>query len=164
MLGITILISIAIIYEAALKKTINTYKECNNLELQIQVANDAPMKMSELKRKNERLDVLLGTGGMYGDIQQSIMGVVTGYCNQNELTLEEFPTPASEKNNGITIETNVFTIEGGFNKLLDLVYLFEQKYKLGKIVSVIYKLKKENSSHASKLNAIIYLQNIKKQP
>jgi len=154
---------IGLIYEVAIKKTVIAYNNCKDLELQVQVANDAPKKMKELQRKNARMDVLLGNGGQYLDTQQSILGIVTGYCNQNNLVLEEFPTPMIEKNNGIIIETNIFTIEGGFNKLLNLIYLFEQKYKIGKVVSVYYSIKRENSISQAKLNATIYLQNIKKQ-
>jgi hypothetical protein len=162
-LVIITVLSAVLIYEAALKKTIVAYSSCKSLELQVQDANDAPKKMNELQIKNARMDMLLGNGGKYLDVQESILGIVTNYCHENTLVLEEFPTPMIEKNNGIVIETNVFTIEGGFNKLLNLIYLFEQKYKIGKVVSVIYQVKKENSSSSTKLNVTIYLQNINKQ-
>jgi len=159
---VTILFAISI-YEAALKKTIVAYNDYKNLELQIQAAHDEPKRMEQLQIKNAKMDMLLGNEGKYSDIQQSILGIVTAYCNQNNLVLEEFPTPTIENNKGITIQTNIITIEGGFNKLLNLIYLFEQKYKIGKVVSVAYKLTKENSASIPKLNVIIYLQNINKQ-
>ena len=156
------LLSILLIYELAIKKTIIAYANCKQMEVQLQTANDAPKMMNELRRKNAKMDLLLGNEGKYADIQQSILGVVTDYCNANNLVLEQFPTPSVENNNGITIETNIITIEGEFGQLLNLIYLFEQKYKIGKVVSVNYKVKQDNLTRQIKLNVTIYLQNINK--
>jgi hypothetical protein len=151
-----------IIYKAALKKTIDEYASCSELENKLQTANNAPAKMAELEKMNRRLDMLLGrqTGNI--DAQQSLLDSVTNYCQKNDVVLQEFPKPIISSNKGTDIETNIFTIEGGFNKLIQLIYLFEQKYKTGKIVSVDYRTKKDFSVGKTNLSVTIYLQNIKK--
>ena len=54
-------------------------------------------------------------------------------------------------------------IGGNFSTLINLVYLLEQKYNLGKIASVNYQLKKDFKTKEMQLTATIFLQNIKKK-
>ena len=151
-----------IIYKAALKKTIDEYSSCSELEYKLQTANNAPAKMSELEKMNKRLDMLLGqqTGNM--DAQQPLLDSITNYCQKNNVVLQEFPKPIINSNKGTDIETNIFSVEGGFNKLIQLIYLFEQKYKIGKVVSVDYRTKKDFAVGKTNLSVTVYLQNIKK--
>jgi hypothetical protein len=149
-----------IIYQVSIKKTIDLNGECGELEQKLENASNAPGKMIELQKLNIQMDRLLGQSND-NDVSQSLLSIVTNYCHENEITLEEFPKPILNSDRGTTVETNIITIEGGFNKLLKLVYLFEQHYKTGKVVSVHYKTKRDFTARKSSLTAIIYLQNIK---
>jgi hypothetical protein len=151
-----------IMYNAALKKTIDEYSSCGELENKLQTANNVPTKMAELEKLNRRMDMVLGQKTGNADAQQSLLDSVTNYCQKNNVVLQEFPKPIINSNRGTDIETNIFTIEGGFNRLIQLIYLFEQRYKTGKVVSVDYKTKKDFSAGRTNLTVTIYLQNIKK--
>jgi len=163
MLGIFFIILLAVSYNFAFKKTIDMKNECIQIEGQIQTANDAPLKIQELKKEKEQIDRLIGKENNNKELQQSLLGIITRYCKDNSLILDDFPKPELSKSGGVTLETNTFIIEGAFNKLLQLEYLFEQKLKIGKIVSVHYKVKRNYDAKKFTLTVTMFIQNIKSE-
>jgi hypothetical protein len=161
MLGGFFLVFLGVSYNLAFKKTIDLRNECNQIEKQIQTANDAPLKIQELKKEKEQIDKVVGKETNNRELQQSLLGIITRYCKDNNLILDDFPKPELSRDGGVTLETNTFIIEGAFNKLLQLEYLFEQKLKIGKIASVHYKAKRNYDTKKYTLTVTIFIQNIK---
>ena len=71
------------------------------------------------------------------------------------------PLPHKYSVNNYTVETCVLEVKGSFINLLELVYLFEQKLTLGKIVSVSFIKDEDRFTKISNLKVTIYIQNIK---
>ena len=150
-------------YWLAFKSTFVLHNEVNELEQQILLAKDVPQKLSVMQNKLGELDVLPGLKqNTDTSIQQELLGIVTGYCQKSGILLREFPKTMSSDEGDYRVETNVFVVEGGFVKLLELVYLLEQKSRVGKVASVLYSSKKDIRTKTLSLTATIYLQNIKK--
>jgi hypothetical protein len=158
--GVILLIVVA--YNAAFKESIALYNETAGLEIQLQTANDAPVKIALLKKENERMDMLLGKENNSAELQQSLLIFITNYCKENNLILEDFPKPLLNSDKGMLVETNTFIVQGGFNKLLQLDYLFEQKLKIGKVASVHYHANRNYDTKKSNLTVTLYIQNIKR--
>lgn len=153
-----------IIYSKPLKKTFLLYEEYEHLRELNTVAEDAPKKVEQLKHKLATMDIALG-GSRNEDsenVQQQLLGAITRYCQSNALILREFPKTQSNRQNDIEVETNVFIVEGNFKKLLELVYLLEQKERIGKPVSVSFQSKQDSKTKKLALTAAIYVQNVKK--
>lgn len=150
-------------YWLAFKDTFALYSEAVDFESQVKSVNDVPQKLAAMQGKLAELDILSGlkqnadTG-----IQQELLGIVTGYCQKSGILLREFPKTNFYDEGDYRVETNIFVVEGGFVKLLELVYLLEQKNRVGKIASVSYNSKKDIRIKMFSLTATIYLQNIKK--
>ena len=150
-------------YWMAFKSTFTLCSEVRDLEAQIELANDAPQKVAILQSRLAELDMLPGIKqNADTSIQQELLGIVTGYCKGSGIVLREFPRTLVSEEGEYRVETNVFTVEGGFSKLLQLVYLLEQKNRLGKIASVQYNAKKDVRTKMLSLTASVYVQNIKK--
>lgn len=150
-------------YFLAFKGTWALYSEVQELETQIKLANGAPQKVAIMESRLAELDRLPGLKqNADTSIQQELLGVVTEYCQKTGTILREFPKTLVSEEGDYRVETNVFTVEGGFSKLLELVYLLEQKNRLGKIASVQYNSKRDVRTKALSLTASVYLQNIKK--
>ena len=94
--------------------------------------------------------------------QQALLNVIANYCRDNKTVLREFPKAISKEKNDFVVETNFFTVEGDFVKLLSLVYLLEQKERIGRIASVFFQSKRDVRTKALSLSATIYVQNVKK--
>jgi len=110
------------------------------------------------------MDEKIGDNNLKGqNTAQTLLELVTNYCKNNHAVLREFPETNTNNQEGLMIETNRFVVEGNFSALLNLVYLLEQKNKLGKISSAVYQVKKDFKTKNKMLIVTIYLQNVKKQ-
>ena len=157
------LVFIMLAYLLAFKKTIVLYSQCSDLKQQMQLASDAPQKAVLLEKQLKDIENLLGDQSSTGvDNQQLLLELITNYCEKENITLREFPKPLITSEKDYSIETNIFVVEGNFIKLLNLIYVLEQKRKVGKVASVHFQSKKNYKTKRLALTATIYLQNIVK--
>jgi len=159
---IAAIVALLLAYLLSIKKTIAVYGEAGRLEAQSELAANAPVKAAALQKQLMEIDNLLGVQEQPGNVQQALLGVITGYCQENSTVLREFPRTVYNEEKDLIVETNVFTVEGSFAQLLKLVYLLEQESRIGKVSSARFFMKKDPVTHTTALNATIYLQNIKK--
>ena len=152
-----------IAYYLAFGKTILLYRQCSSMKQQLSTLSDAPNRYSALEKKLSELDQMLG-GRQLSDTntQQVLLNAITNYCQSSKTILREFPKAISKKENEYMVETNFFTVEGSFVKLLNLVYLLEQKERIGRLASVMFQAKQDVRTKVLSLNATIYVQNVKK--
>jgi hypothetical protein len=158
-----LVLALILAYFLAIQNTIYAYKSYKENEEKVANANTAPQKVAYYKKKLADIENIIkkqqGTGM---DNQQLLLSVVSDYCNENDLVLKEFPLPITSNDKDYTIETNIFEIQGGFIKLVKLVYELEQNTIVGKVMSVNYEIKKNYKTKSFALTATLYLQNIKK--
>lgn len=151
-----------IIYFFSVAQTIKLITLCNRLEQQLHLADDAPQKLSELKFQLGHITSRLGQAGKFGgDVQQALLEMISGFCNENNLVLKEFPQPVITIEQNFVVETNTVVVEGEFIKLLKLVYQLEQVQRIGKVSSVHFQAKEDVKTKRLVLTASLYLQNIK---
>ncbi|MBL7884741.1 MAG: hypothetical protein JNL69_11775 [Bacteroidia bacterium] len=153
-----------IIYNFAIKRTIEVIKSVNAGSEQLEIASNAPQAAEQLKKELKLIDSKIGTlNPKELNNEQALLELVTEYCQSQKAILREFPKTTIHEQGELIIETNNFLVQGNFNTLLNLVYILEQKSKLGKISSVKYQLKKDFKSKEMILTASIYIQKIKKK-
>lgn len=152
------------VYSLAIQKTIVAHNEYTAAKSQMELAANAPKAVSQLEKQLHLIDLKIGDQNAdQQNTVQALLEVITNYCQKNHVILREFPETTAAKQGELLIETNFFVVEGTFASLINLVYVLEQKEKLGKIASVNYQLKKDLESKEMALTAAIYLQNIKQQ-
>lgn len=162
LLIIVSVLALYLIYAFAIKKTIATYSEYIKAEKQIELAANAPAMAAQLASQLLQMDSKIGKQNIDGqNTEQALLELITNYCQNNHAVLREFPETTIAKQGDLFIETNLFVVEGEFASLINLVYILEQKNKLGKIASVRYQLKKDFKTKEMTLTAAIYLQNVK---
>jgi hypothetical protein len=152
------------VYEMAIKETINMYNTYSEGEKKIALAASAPMLAAQLEKKLMQIDIKLGNENKKKqNTADALLELTTNYCQNNHAVLREFPKTTIIEQGDMTIETNQFIVEGDFVTLINLVYILEQKNKLGKVASVKYQLKKDFKTKEMVLTAAIYVQNVKKK-
>ena len=155
---------VLVIYNFAIKKTLQAKSDCSVAEEQITLAANAPAMASQLEKELMLMDAKIGSDSLKGkNSVQELLELITNYCQMNQLVLREFPETTALEQEKLTVETNMFIVEGSFSSLVNLVYILEQKSKLGKVASAHYQLKKDLKSKDMVLTATIYLQNVKKK-
>ncbi|MBI4946046.1 MAG: hypothetical protein HY840_06560 [Bacteroidetes bacterium] len=159
--GVVLLVFIA--YSFVIKDTLVLYGDCADMTSKLEMASDAPVKAAMVQKKIDEMNGLLGTHKEQGDeVQQDLLGTVTGFCQKNNILLKEFPKAIVNTEKDFTVETNIFTVEGSFAKLLDLVYLLEQKSRIGKVASVRFLTRVDIKTKTLFLTAKVYFQNARK--
>ncbi|PCJ87274.1 MAG: hypothetical protein COA57_04910 [Flavobacteriales bacterium] len=158
----TVLLSL-MAYYMAIKNTVELAIQCNELEKETALAANAPQKIAVLKQQLKAIESKLGESGEFGgDMQQALLEKVSHYCSKNNLILKEFPKPVATEGRGYVVETTIFTVEGGFTKLLQLIYELEQKHRVGKVAAVHFQTEKDLRTKTLSLSASVYLQHIRK--
>lgn len=150
-----------LIYVFALKKTVDVYTEYEGSKDKIELIANAPQRTGELEKELQEINARIGTHQLPGiKTRQLLLELVSNYCQKNKAVLREFPDSETMEKEGLLVETNRFTVEGNYNTLVKLVYLMEQEYKIGRVASVKYQLKKDFKTQKMALTATMYIQNI----
>lgn len=153
-----------LVYSLAIKKTIAEYSRFLGNKEKLERAVNAPAMATQLEKELIRMDTKIGNHNAKNiNIDDALLSLLTDYCQSHHAVLREFPETTHTEDGDLEIETNQFMIGGNFSTLINLVYLLEQKYNLGKITSVNYQLKKDFKTKEMQLTATIFLQNIKKK-
>jgi len=164
LLLIVIGLAVVLIYFLSIKKTITTYLSYSENFKQLELASNAPLMAGQMDKELLEINSKLGSQNVDGpNYSEKLLELVTRYCQDNNIVLREFPEINTAEKDDLLIETNRFTISGNYSALLKLVYILEQKNKLGKIAAVNYKTQKDFKTKETVLTATVYLQNIKKK-
>ena len=153
------------IYQTVLAKTIQLYAQNKELNLKLKEASGAPAQLALLYKKLSALDNVLQSPN--SDSAQNthdvLLSSLSRYCKENNTTLKRFSEPTFNNQGEFEIQTNSFTAQGSFSNLLRLIYLLEQKQRVGKISSVSFETSKDINTQKTLLTANVYLQTIKTQ-
>jgi hypothetical protein len=153
-----------IVYSFGIKKTIAAHSEYTENKNKMEQAANAPAMAEQLEKELIRMDAKIGSRNTEEEnLNETLLSLITSYCQSNHAVLREFPQTTINEDGDLSVETNRFIIGGNFFTLINLVYLLEQKYNLGKVVSVNYQLRKDFKTQEMQLTANVFLQNIKKK-
>lgn len=147
-------------YSFSVKDTLSIHSHCNELEKRLQLASNAPARIKQIEMRLTDIERLSVNDSDKVSTQQKLLNFVSGYCQGNNVVLREFPKTSLQQQNGLSIETNTFLVEGNYGKLLNLIYMLEQKNRIGQVASVEFSGKKDFKTKRIVLTAKIFLQNI----
>lgn len=156
------LLSCLLVYQLALKQTVELAAACSAKETELETAQDAPQRIALLKAQRQAIENVLGDADHTMDFQQRLLETVSDFCRDQKLTLSDFPNAVAVVEKGYRIETNAVSVQGSFNKLVRLVYELEQKHHMGKIAAVEFATGRVSRNKPAILTATIYVQNVKK--
>ncbi len=147
------------VYSFAISNTIVAHSECVVLQQQLDSASGAPARLVQLKKEFNELETITNSSDTSATLHERLLGIVTNYCQDNDLVLRDFASPVCYRQQEWLVETHPILVEGAYVNLLKLVHKLEQE-KTGKIVSVDFHSKRDNKTQQLSLTATIYVQNI----
>lgn len=158
------LLSLWVFYTSFVADSFDLYEQQSSLKDSLKTLENAPEQLNLLSSKLKRLEKKAGLSSKTDvtDIQQSLLGITTKYCNENNCIIRSIPSISATKEKDISVETHIFSIEGSYKNLLQLVYLLEQKYQVGKVSSVLFRAETDNKSKKRFLQATYFIQHISK--
>lgn len=151
-----------VIYSYAISNTLAARSSCADLQLQLDSASEAPVRIAELESELARLEAISGsTDNVNADsaTHEQLLNLVSEYCESNGLTLREFVSPVRYTQQEWIVETHPFTVEGTFIGIVQLLDYLRTNVP-GKIVSADIHTKKDTKSKTTSLLVTVYVQNI----
>lgn len=150
-----------LVYSLSISKTVALKNTCSKLEKRLDSAANIPAETEMLERKLQRLDKNFSSDSVHANLHEDLLAIVSGYCDQRNLVLREFPEQLTTQSPEWIIETHQFTVAGGFTELLRLVHLLETR-QTGKIVSADYRSIRVPGKKTT-LTVTVYVQQLKKR-
>jgi hypothetical protein len=147
------------VYAFAIRNTMDARYECNVLQQQIDSAANAPSRLAHLKQELRQLETITGSNDTTNSLHEHLLGIVTNYCQENNITLRDFASPIRYAQQEWMVETHPIILEGSYIALLKFVQKLEQE-KAGKVISVDFNSRRDNKTQSLSLTVTIYVQNI----
>ncbi len=157
-LGFFALIWIA--YFFSFSETIQAFRHYKKLKQQDMTYTLASQNLNNLKQQITYYNSLLNKYQISsnGSYQNNLLNTINEYSKMHDLKITNFRDPFRiQLKNSVIQETQVFTIESDFKSIVNLIYMLEQYYNFGRVISVNFEKKKYRQNHEY-LQCEIYLQ------
>jgi len=152
-------LALVLSYKLAISNTIKLRKEKNALLQQELLFNDTPRQLTHLKQKQQYYDSLLTKYQLNGSsIQNNLLQTINNFAAESNLKVIGFLEPHILNQNNLIIKTYQFSLEGDFNKILELLHKLEQQTKFGEIINLHFAKKKNHKTGEYYLQAFVLLK------
>jgi hypothetical protein len=158
-LGFIILLLAA--YKKTIRQTLAAKQELSLVQEQLANTNQSHNVLFSLQDQVKGLDNIIGGNNLKPElVQPSILNFITKKGQDvNVVSIEDVHTFLDTE---FKIYSNQITVEGSYNKLIELLYTIEKEYKASRIVSTNLYSKKNYQTKTTKLYLKIILQNYEK--
>lgn len=160
---ITFFLTIILCYKLAISKTIVLTKQHKTLKQQDLLLKNTPKQISLLKQKQTYYDSILVKYQLNeSSLQNNLLKTINTYSDSSNIKVISFVEPHTIKTNNLKVNNYLFTLEGNYNAILQLVYKLEQQTKFGEIVNLHFEKKKNFRTNKEYLQASILLRHLVK--
>jgi Tfp pilus assembly protein PilO len=159
------ILALLLVYLFGLKKTFATRNDIQQKKEKLALSKDINAKMGLVKSRLNSIDNMIGQKpDSSKKVIDNILEDVTTYCNSEGCILKAIPETHHAEDKNFSIETYFITVEGNYKKLLNLVYLLEQKKKGGgRLSSCILYTRKNNQTKKLSLESTLFIQQYDKK-
>ena len=159
-IGLLLLFWIA--YQFSFSNTFALKKQYNSLKKEQDLFTNVSQKLIQLKQQNVYYDSILKSKKISTEssFQNNLLRTITSFTDTTNIKIVTFSNPHTFKVDNTIFNTFSFTLRGSFSRITQLIYQLEQRYKLGKIISVNFEKKKNYRRNTYFLECTILLQKI----
>lgn len=138
--------SIALAYKLSFAKTIELRASTAEKEKKIGWMKEKEKELPALKARIALLEKAYREGDSTS-VRDRLTAFISGYADDTHCTVTEIPTSKAYKASQLMVETNVFTIRGGFKELLQMEHAVEKEFgMMAKVVSARFYSVKDMQS------------------
>lgn len=143
-------------YRLSFGKTIALRREIAEKEKKIAWLRDKEKEIPFLKSKMALVEKVYAAGDSTS-LRDKLTAFISDFAVNNRCTVTEIPKHSTFRNGNISVETNMFTIEGRFSDLLSLEYEVESRFRiLARIMSArFFSVKDLQTKHKNLYLTII---------
>ncbi|HHC80299.1 MAG TPA: hypothetical protein ENK46_10490 [Flavobacteriia bacterium] len=162
--NIALIIGLAVLfwvsYQFSFSKTVALKKQYAKLKKEKELFTNISQKLEKLRVQNVYYDSILKSKKISTESssQNNLLSTITSFADTTNIKISAFNNPHVFKKDNAVFTTFSFTVKGSFSKITRLIYQLEQNYKLGKVISVSFKKKKDFRRNTVFLECTIWLQ------
>jgi len=160
-LGIGTILVLIISYQLSISKTIRQYKIYKQYNSAVLSKNGDQNSLQMLQSRNTALDEILGRFILDTiDRSKNLLGVVGGFCAENDLKLKEYKPNPLVQIDPVNVITRSVTVEGTFINCLKFLHHLETGSSVGRVGSVLFKSYTDPGKNKTFLNCTVFVQNL----
>lgn len=160
LLGAVLFVFSWLVYTQAISLTVQLSEECDVLEQKIDSAENVSAEAQLLEAELVRFNQHPGTASYV--THEQLLDLVSGYCEQHNVVLRDFPAAINYRRDEWRIEIHRITVQGGYVEMVQLLEFLREQGK-GKVVSADFFSKTDNKTKIKSLLTTIYVQCISEQ-
>lgn len=155
-------LGLVVIWNFAIRNTLNLRTTNNDLESRIWQTKNAPKELQNLQLRQQKVNERMGNfDGDSSDQTSKVLEVVSECCHKNGLILKELPATYVQNEGDFKVLTSEVSVQGTFIKLVSLLDTIEHHTTLGRVSSTSFYTYDDNKLKKKILILKIILQNIK---
>jgi hypothetical protein len=149
-------------YKLSIQKTIQASKEYQTNFDKKELLKNIPNQLSLLSAKEQHLDKQLSLLNVdNSSMQNSLLKFLNREAGENKVKIIEFNSPHVVHKDENISETQIFTLEGGYSNILNVIHAIENKGNFGAISHMEMEKKKDYRSKRTYLQASVFLEQLK---
>ena len=157
-----VLVMTFVCYFMAVKKTFELKDELVAMKGRKEKHVNINHQLVQLSVKEQRLDQELSSLHLDNtSLQNNLLRVLNARSESAGIKIMAFDAPHSARKNTSEIKTQMFTLEGGYNAILKMLYELEKQGSFGRVSHVDFEKNRDFRSRTSRLRATIFLQEVK---
>ncbi|WP_422349028.1 hypothetical protein [Flagellimonas sp.] len=157
-----ILAMTSVCYFLAVKKTFELKDELAAIKGQKEKQVNINQQLMQLSVKEQRLDQELSSLHLDNtSLQNNLLRVLNAQSESAGIKIMAFDAPHSAPKNTSQIKTQMFTLEGGYNAILKMLYELEKQGSFGRVSHLDLAKEKDIRRKRTYLKATIYLETVK---
>lgn len=155
---VSIIVMTFVVYKFALSKTIAEATANENLKTTIQTKRAVLKEKTILEKQNVVYDSVLKNHNVASSsLQNQLLNVLTDKSKELDVKLLAFNEPHKISKDQSTTKTYMFTLEGGFVNLLNILHALESNYSFGETSHVAFKRVKDLRTKAESLEVTCFI-------
>lgn len=146
-------------YHLAFKNTLALRKEyIANIDKQ-NLSTDIPQELELWAKKEKQLDLQLKKLNLSDSfIQNNLLRFLNRYSEANEIKIVEFRVPHVFQDTDAAYKTYIFSLEGSYGKMLQIIHALEQSKDFGIVSHVAFEKKQNYRRNRAYLQALVFLK------
>ena len=149
-------------HQLSFSKTIKLKKQYASLTKDALLFKNSSQKLSRLQQESRYYDSILKSKHIATDrsFQNNLLSTINSFADSTNIKVVSFQHPHVFEQDDAEILTYSFTLQGSFIEVIQLIYQLEQRFKLGKVISVNYLKKRDYRKRSDYLECTILLRRI----
>jgi hypothetical protein len=147
-------------FTGPIRKTISLNRDNFSLIGTVESMDDNLDKIDKLNLQLAGFDSLLVHSGN-GLLQVNLLEEIGHLSQDNAVIVKSLEYPEQNTKGFFEIETFTIKLEGSFKSLLKVIFSLERRTEIGRIISVDFKVSKNESVNRRKLYCTLYIQRYK---